>query len=318
MGSIKEINYPGRNHGTFEQEWPSHKKSSEWWYATGFLDDDTGARYSFQYTVIKPIIPVIKPWIIYLALTDFSTEKHYFVKKIETSSKKITIDDTTVKYSDIANLVKEEKGMHITAEADAFSYDLFLDYGKGAFWHCDNGYLLMGSPTTEESTLYYSYPNMPTTGTITLNGKTLSVTGKSWFDKQGGPYKLLEADRHWEWFSLRFFDNEEVMLFSFPQNNYQDGTYIDKNTAHRLQDYKIEPHGMIEAEGLKFSNGWTVTMPGIKEEKYTITPFMDGQIQNMYFEELCDVKNSKGESVGVCFVELLPGVYNKNFTAALV
>jgi predicted secreted hydrolase len=317
MSNIKEIEYTGRNHGSFEQEWLSHKKASEWWYATGFLNDEAGAMYSYQYTVLKAVIPMMTPWIVHLALTDFTTGKHYYSKKVEMNSKKITIDDTAVNYSDVASLAKEEKGMRIKCEADDFSYDLFLDYGKGAFWHCDNGYLLMGKPETNESTIYYSYPNMPTKGTITINGKALSVTGKSWFDKQGGPYRLIEGDTHWEWFSLRFFDDEEIMLFSFPQNNYQDGTYIKGDSAQRLTDYTITPDKMIEVEGLKFSCGWKLFAPGIKEETYTITPFIEGQMQNMYFEQLCEVKNSAGEKVGLCFVELLPGVYNKKFISAL-
>jgi len=44
--------------------------------------------------------------------------------------------------------------------------------------------------------VYYSYPNMPTRGQMswrTRSGemKTLQVTGKSWLDRQWGPYDII-------------------------------------------------------------------------------------------------------------------------------
>jgi hypothetical protein len=116
----------------------------------------------------------------------------------------------------------------------------------------DNGVLRMGVDAPEETTVYYSYTNMPTTGTMILNGEKKTVTGKSWFDKQGGTYHLLNRKTHWEWFSVRFFDYEEMMLFTFPQSNYQDGTYIAKDgTASRLIDYKVIPLDFVKVNGSK-------------------------------------------------------------------
>lgn len=320
MSRVKEIAYSGRNHGSFEQEWLSHKKASEWWYATGFVKDEAGNEYSYQYTVIKASIPMMTPWISHVAITDFNNKKHYFTKKTEINDKNVVVDENTVKYGEMISLTKNENGMHLIANGDGFSYDVYLDYGKGAFWHCDNGYLLMGSDsfTDKDSTIYYSYPSMPTKGTMTLGDKTFSITGTAWFDKQGGIYNLVNAERHWEWFSLRFFDDEQIMLFSFPQHDYVDGTYIMKNTAQRMNNYTIKSHKYIEVDGLKFTSGWDVSMPGIKEETYTITPIIEGQMHNMYFEELCNLTNSAGEIVGKAFVELLPGVWNKKFANKLM
>ncbi len=320
MAHVKEIPYRGKDHGDFEEEWLSHKKASEWWYATGFVHDEEGNEYSYQYTLIKATLPMISPWIVHLVVTDFANEKHYFTKKVDKNDKNVTVDETTVKYGEIAELTKDANGMHIVANGDGFAFDVNMGFGKGAFWHCDNGYLLMGDPnfTDKNSTLYYSYPNMPTNGSITIGDKTVQVQGKTWFDKQGGPYNLVDKERHWEWFSLRFYDDEEIMLFSFPQHGYVDGTYIKKDSAERLNNYTIKEHKFIEAKGLKFTCGWDVSMPGVKEETYTITPVMDGQIHNMYFEELCEIKNVKGEVVGQAFVELLPGVYNKTYASAFM
>lgn len=112
---------------------------------------------------------------------------------------------------------------------------------------------------------------------------------------------------------MRFFDNEEVMLFSFPQSHYQDGTFISKDGKYkRLNDYDIVPLGFTEAGGHKFSLGWKVKMKDVKDEEYTIIPKMDGQLNLTYYELLADVKDKKGDTVGYCVVELLPGVYNEH------
>ena len=99
---------------------------------------------------------------------------------------------------------------------------------------------------------------------------------------------------------MRFFDNEEVMLFSFPQSHYQDGTFISKDGKYkRLNDYDIVPLGFTEAGGHKFSLGWKVKMKDVKDEEYTIIPKMDGQLNLTYYELLADVKDKKGDSTVV-------------------
>ena len=114
-------------------------------------------------------------------------------------------------------------------------------------------------PDKKATTLYYSYTNMPTEGTLTLDGKQIHLTGKTWFDKQGGTFSVLDTRTHWEWFSLRFFDREEMMLFTFPQDPYYDGTYIKADgTSQRLTDYKILSEKTVEAMGMTWSAGWTL------------------------------------------------------------
>ena len=53
-------------------------------------------------------------------------------------------------------------------------------------------------------------------------------------------------------------------------------------------------------------------LPGIKDEVFTITPKMDGQLNLAYYELLADAIDINGNIVGFCVVELLPGVYSEN------
>jgi len=319
------IPYRENNHGDFDAEWLPHKKVSGWWYITGYLNDENNPNdlYSYQYTVLRSRVYGITLTLLQLALTDFQTGKHFYKQTFSLNGSKFFKEDT-VKFSDIASLKKNIPNMELNINTDDFSLNLNIDKGKGAFWHGDNGVLIMGQPEDPiQRTVYYSYPNMPTIGDLSIctdSGeiKNLKVIGKSWFDRQWGPYSLTKPETHWEWFSLRFFDNEEVMLFSFPQHPYQDGTYIDKfGNSKLVRNYEYKEKEVIKTKGFEFSKGWDITLPGIKEEKYQIIPIMDGQINLAYYELLADIVNPKGEKVGYCFVELLPGVRNPNMNPGI-
>ena len=314
----KKIAYSGKDHGSFEHEWQLHKNCSEWWYATGTLDSG-GSLYSFQFTLIRARAAFLRPYILMLALTDFQTQKHHYYQNFDFIGKSVTAGETSVSFGSTAKAEKTDKGIRLTADGGTFGYDILLDYGKGAVWNCDNGYLKMGVDKPGQSTFYYSYTNMPVTGSITVEGQKSEVTGKGWFDKQGGPYKLIKPETHWEWFSLRFFDEEEAMLFSFPQDDYRDGTYIDKaGNARRLNNYTIEPLEFVKPDGkTTYSCKWEITLPGFKDEKYFVTPMMKGQMNIGYYELLADICDTQGVKKGICFVELLPGARNSSFTNLL-
>lgn len=313
------IPYREMDHGDFNAEWPPHRKVSGWWYITGYLTDQENPKhfYSYQYTLLRARIYQLTVTVLQLALTDFKTGQHFFKQKFSFQGRKIFADKNSIQFPPLAHLQRHAEDISLTVKTDEFSLNLNLDHGKGAFWHGDNGVLVMGeSDNPIQRTVYYSYTNMPTVGEVILLNSAgekiaLKVTGKSWFDRQWGPYRLTEPATHWEWFSLRFFDDEEVMLFSFPQHPYYDGTYIDKAGNRQLiRNYQYTPKELIEVDGFVFSKGWDLVLPGIKEERYEIRPLMDGQMNLAYFELLAEIINSHNECVGFCFVELLPGVRN--------
>ena len=299
------------------EEFLSHKKGVEWWYSTGYFNDETGNLFSYQFTLARLKLYGLKLHFLITALTDFQTGKHYYTQQAIFFDKNIIATPGRVGVDGMAEMTFAEKKLGVAMQTREYSLNLDLDVVKPPVWHCDEGTLKMG--IDGNWTYYWSNTNMVLNGKLNLEGKQYEVSGKGWFDKQGGPYKFLDRRTSWEWFSFRFFDNEEIMLFSFPQDGYQDGTLIEKSGKYqRLTDYTIEPTGFTEASGLKFSNGWKVSIPGVKDQDYTIRPKMEGQLNFYFFELLADIVTPDGEVVGYCFVELLPGVYNtKNTTTAL-
>jgi len=311
------IPYREDNHGGFDDEWAPHKGVTGWWYATGYFKDSKNPSqlYSYQFTLMRSKVYGVTPTILQLAFTDLTTGFHIFKQQFSFKSKKFYSKKNRVQFPPYGSLEKFENDFILEIDTKEFSINLTLELGKGAIWHGDNGLIKMGLiDDPKERTLYYSYTNMPSLGAIKFldaNGDyhAIDVVGKSWVDRQWGPFNSINMGTHWEWFSLRFFDDEEVMLFVYPQHNYYDGTYIDKSGATRLvRDYKYSHKEIIEADGFKFSRGWDIHMPGIKDESYTIKPIMEGQMNLAYFELLAEILDKNGKRVGFCFVELLPGV----------
>ena len=309
---MKKLKYDPLHLKNPDLEWGLHKKCKEWWYATGVVFDEEKNMYTFQYTLVNIVAGVIPIKLCMIAMTDYKSGTHHYLQQLAGRSQKMIVTDKEASMGSIASAVKGSSGIHINLHHKDFQVDVDCDYGKGAIWHCDNGKLQMGISGRDETTYYYSYTNMPTSGTIVINGKPVKVSGKTWFDKQGGTYSITDNHTNWEWFSLRFFDAEEVMLFTFPQNEipYFDGTYIRKDgTYEQMNTYTIEPTATVTYSGAKWSSGWKLHMP-IKDQDYTIEPVQDGHMNFVYFEELCYIKNSKGEVVGYSFAELMPGVRN--------
>lgn len=311
---MKTIPYRESDHGDFQDEWLHHRRTSGWWYVTGYFEDELKNMYSYQFTLIRPYLFGLSPYVLQLALTDFKNDRHHYTQRVKMFNRNVTITKETIRFEGLSTLHNNPDDMDLFIKTKDFELALQLDKNKGAFWHCDNGVLIMGLPDQPgQRTVYYSYPNMPTRGRLTMPGEERAVAGKSWFDRQYGPFDVKNQLTHWEWFSLRFFDDEEIMLFSFPQNDYGDGTYITRDrVARQLREYSIVPREFIEVIGQKFSHGWKVIIPGVKDEAYEIRPLSRGQMNLGYFELLAEILNAKAKRVGYCFVELLAGARNSD------
>jgi predicted secreted hydrolase len=295
-----------------EDEFLCHRNGSEWWYCTGFIHDDGGKTYSFQFTLARVRIYGLQFHILMTALTDFQTKKHHYGQQPIFFGRNVTITTEEVGLDGKAVMEFSDGDLELNMQDKDYSLQLDLRAVKSPVWHCDEGVLQMGVKDPKERTYYWSYTNLAASGTLTLGDQGHKVSGKAWFDKQGGTFTLTNRWTNWEWFSMRFFDDEEIMLFSFPQDDYRDGTYIEKSgDSSRVMDYHISPLDFVEAGGKKFSSGWEVEIKDVKDESYTIIPKMDGQLNLFYFELLADIKDRNGEDVGYCIVELLPGVYNE-------
>ena len=81
---------------------------------------------------------------------------------------------------------------------------------------------------------------MRASGTLRVGGRTVAVTGESWFDHQWGDYAFDPRAFNWDWFSCRFDDGTELMGYQFRD---RDGTAAARARERNLRRRRRARHG---------------------------------------------------------------------------
>lgn len=308
---------PKAGHGTIFEEWAPHDRGIEWWYATGYLDGDNGRKYFYQVNIFHfPFLKANKHSMDAI-ISDYKTGQHIHEQTPP------TYIEGAYKNGDTLTYLNEKVGVSgnwkfnpqtnlLNVKTPNIEMSLQMADLKGAVWHGKRGDGVLQMGLEDKLSFYYSVPNNETTGWILYldrggNRINTKVKGKSWLDRQWGT--MDNKVYSWDWFSLRFFDNEEVMIFSFPQYKYKDATYFDKNSnVCYFDNYTYSIENFVKKGNNWFGVGWTLELP-FKEKKYRIVPlsFDDVNVSkyNAYHEGLCNIYNNRGELVGYGITETM-------------
>jgi predicted secreted hydrolase len=94
---------------------------------------------------------------------------------------------------------------------------------------------------------YYSAPRLAARGTLTLNGKPVSVTGQGWLDHQWGNFGTNVGALKWNWFACQFQNGSDLMLYQFLNqanrpSGRQTGTLLTRGgVVTQLTRFTITP-----------------------------------------------------------------------------
>jgi predicted secreted hydrolase len=267
-----------RDHGTH----PEFK--TEWWYYVGHVKDASEESFGYQLTFFrvalrKPDPQARSAWSLHtvyfahLALTDAARRTFFFREKAgrgalgmsgaAVGAMKVWIDDWR------AELQGDE--FHLLAQDGGLGLDLVLKPLKPPALHGQGGYSRK-SATSGTASYYYSLPRLDTRGTVTVDGRTLAVTGESWMDHEFFTGAMAPDLAGWDWFSLQLADGFEVMLYLLRQKDgavdpASSGSLIEPSGAVRhlnLADFSVKPTGTWTSPHtlMKYPAGWEITIPG--------------------------------------------------------
>ena len=158
MKNIQYTSSRGIPHGTNEDEFLCHRRGPEWWYATGYMTDESGKLFTYQFTLAKIRIYGIKFNILMTAVTDFETGIHHYGQKAIFFEKDVIITPGRVGVDGSAMMTFANNKLGLTMSEEAYSLTLDMDAVKPPVWHCDNGKLKMG--IDDQWTYYWSYTNL--------------------------------------------------------------------------------------------------------------------------------------------------------------
>ena len=256
----------------------------EWWYYTGNLDAADGRRFGYQLTFFRigvdpaPVNPsrwaVRDLFMAHFAVTDVEGRRYQYSERLNrsgpgwagasTSDYRVWNEKWEASLSGASVTTPDGRRSsphHLVAATAGFAIDLMLDEGRALALHGEGGYSRKGAAPGNASH-YYSLTRMPTRGTLTLDGRALTVTGSSWMDHEFGTSFLEAGQVGWDWFSIQLEDGRDLMIF---QMRRADGS-IDPRSSGTL----VEPSGDVTpisyADGFRLEPGraWTSRRSGAR------------------------------------------------------
>jgi predicted secreted hydrolase len=290
-----------------------HDVPAEWWYYTGTLATKAGASYGFELVVFQISVGAKRAYVSHFAVTDAA--RSLFVHDARLS---VTPQPTPAVGFDLTVDGWRASGHaghdQLAAAMPGFSIDLALAAQKPVVIQYGKGWMTIGS---SQPFYYYSYTRMAVTGTLTVDGSPLEVTGEAWMDHQWG--EMGYDYQGWDWFSLRLDDQTDVMLFNVRRKDgsgFVGGTWVEpdgKATVLGAGDFSVEAASSWSSPhtSRNYPQGWRVRIPS-RELDLTVTPVLaDQEVYKtistpIYWEGLCTATGTRRGAAlgGRAYVEL--------------
>ena len=272
----------------------------EWWYFTGNLDSPDGRHFGYELTFFRIGLSseeidrgsewaATQMYIAHFALTDVHNDRLYSFERYSRdalglagavgSPFRVWLEDWSVTSTGDATLP-----VRLVAADDGTEIDLVLSSENGIVLNGEGGFSRKGNNVGEAS-YYYSMTRIPTEGAITLNGRTHTVSGLSWLDREWSSSQLSGERVGWDWFALQLSDGRDIMYGVLrprdeTASEFQLGTVVEADGSYR----SIDP-GEVQLDvldrwqsprGGTYPSRWRLRMPeeGIDIE---ITPYISNQ-----------------------------------------
>lgn len=259
----------GRNDAPGPIEFPRddgpHDVALEWWYYTGHLFTESGERYGFEYVIFKGRRGEQVGYAAHFAVTDNPQGRFAYDQRLGLAPEKPPAGEGFDLRASEWQMSGANGNDHLSAVMADYGIDLSLRSRKPPVLHDGDGYIDYGSG---EASYYYSRTRMAITGTLTVDGRPLDVTGEAWFDHQWGNFSTYEGG--WDWYALQLDDGTEVMLYVIraPDGSplIVDGSFIaadGKLTVLDRGDFTVTPTGFWTSphSSTSYPSGWQVELP---------------------------------------------------------
>lgn len=299
---------------TLPRDDAGHPAPIEWWYYTGHFETPTGHEYGFELTFFKAYTPpdaqllgfvpafilAEKGHVAHFAITDVTRRTFTMAERADFWGYQANVSYEELDVS-VANWYarRAEDGVshEIFATVDDKRLHLTLTPEKPAALHGDPpGIQSMGPGGVS---YYLSYTRMALSGRYSENCTLLrcdsyTVTGQAWHDHQWGDFDI-SSYAGWDWFSLQFDDNTELMLYLIrePSGVYatRAGSLITASGATiglAADDFELSETGATwesPATGAIYPMSWRIRVP-----RFAI----DITVDPVFFEQEMDTRASTG------------------------
>lgn len=251
----------------------------EWWYLTANLKGADGQAYGAQWTLFRSALaPGDQPgwqstqlWMGHAALT--TPARHYSAERVARGGigqAGVTLQPFMAEIDDWSMAGRSAvpadllSAVTITARGEGFSYRLDLDARGPLVPQGENGYSVKSEQG--QASYYYSQPFYEVSGTISVDGKDVPVTGRAWFDHEWSSQPLAADQSGWDWFSFHFASGEKLMGFRLRDSGagYTSATWIAADGTPEPQPpgaLTVKPLAWTDVKGRRVPSAWQLTLP---------------------------------------------------------
>lgn len=320
---------------------------TEWWYFTGNLFAGNGRRFGYELTLFRSALAppdslddtgtgwtTRQLYMGHFSLADPETGTFHAYERFsrgaaglagaESPPFRIWLNDWNMASVDPSR-PDELFPLRLQAEEDGVAIDLTLNAVKPFVLQGDQGWDPKGAGSGNAS-YYYSFTRMETTGTVTISGDTVAVTGQSWKDHEWSTSALGPDEIGWDWFALQLDDGREIMYYQLRREDgtispFTGGSLVEADGSKRHLtaddvDLVVLDRWTSEVSGAEYPVGWELRIP-TENLQLTVGAVMSNQELNVsvrYWEGAVDISGTSGSDSlsGVGYVELtgydrLPG-----------
>ena len=310
----------------FPKDYGPHEAfKTEWWYLTGNLksiEKDFGYQFTIFRNNIAPELDPSNAWetknifMGHMGLSDLNSKKFYSFERFEREALELAGTQSQpfkvrLNHWYIKSQTKEIFPLEISAMENGIGYKLKVIALKNKVLQGDKG-LSQKSKEIGNASYYYSYTRLKTVGTVFIKDKSYDVSGLSWMDREWSTSALGKDQVGWDWFSLQFDDNTELMIYQLRNKDgsvdeFSSGAFIDKEGKKinlNLGDFKLKALDYWTNEsGAKFPIKWKLDIPRY-DMSLVVSTELKNQMHNFsipYWEGAVRVSGSK---TGLGYLEM--------------
>ncbi|HET6515163.1 MAG TPA: lipocalin-like domain-containing protein [Thermodesulfovibrionales bacterium] len=300
----------------------------QWWYFTGHLFDEKGREFGYELTffgvgiqkrVYRSRFGVNTLFISHLALSDVEGKSYRSFERADSGAfdSAGARDDRLKVWIGKDSLQGTTERMHLTASEGNISLDLNLVPTRPVVLHGEHGYSRKSEESPLYASCYFSFTDLETEGTISMDNMTFRVKGKSWFDREISSEGLAKSEKGWDWFALQLDDGREIMLYLLRKTDgmidtFSSGTFVYGDGSYRslaLRDFTVTvlDHFRSEKTGAYYPSRWQIHIPS-ENLLLTVTPLIKDQeflarysTGNFYWEGTARIEGTAG---GRAYVEM--------------
>jgi predicted secreted hydrolase len=257
----------------FPRDAAPHDALTEWWYYTGHLTAADNHAYGFEFVIFqvrRQDAPAA--YLAHFAVSDidgqaFSHQARFGSSAAAASDFPLNIGGWALDHRGDVDTIQAAMSPG-EGVASPFTLQLRLQDAKTPALH--NGGYLVYPPFG--GSYYYSRTRLSASGSlaVTDGGPTEDVSGIAWMDHQWGNFIIAARGGGWDWYSLQFDDNTEVMLYvlrsAAGDTTAVYGTYVRADghvqdlAPGTVQSFPMgswtSPHS-----GAVYPSGWQLTLP---------------------------------------------------------